>query len=284
MRVKLEQFLTLDSKTTATIKVLESAVNSMDKPQISKASQACDKLKEVLAKNYVRRHDYTSLHRTGVQKNRLLDSFIICHLLISACVNALTSGVRAVPADVSATELDQAIENRKTSYDEIKRTAETIAKAGKYLSILNILLDIDSRCSLDESANVTYFLTRECYKANKLEHSRLMEDVIDRLDILEIKPKSPAHIYRQVLLVGPDGALKGDLDLVVLSSCGLWHIIEAKTGQKRNTGRMRHRARRCLRYHYDFLRRELGISPELTCVYRANGSDKFKWFRYEKPA
>jgi hypothetical protein len=103
------------------------------------------------------------------------------------------------------------------------------------------------------------------------------------LDILDIKPKSPAHIYRQVLLVGSDGVSEGDLDLVVLSDSNVWNIIEAKTGEKKNTGRMRHRARRRLRHHHDFLGQELGISPELICVYRANGYSEFKWFYCEKP-
>lgn len=284
MKVKQEKFLTLDSEITATVEVLASAINSMDSLQISKASKASDKLKEVLSKNYVRRHHYTSLHRSGVQKNKLLDSFIVRHLLINASVNALTSGIRARPTDESATELCSAIENRKTSYDDIENIAEAVANFGKYQQLLNILLDIGNRYSLNQSTHITYFLTRQCYKVNKQEHSRLIEDAIDRLDILEIKPKSPAHIYRQVLLIGTDGDSKGDLDLVVLSDCGLWYIIEAKTGKKKNAGRMRHKARRCLRHHYDFLSRELGISPELTCVYRANGSNKFKWFRYEKPA
>ena len=97
-------------------------------------------------------------------------------------------------SDESATELCSAIENRKTSYDDIEKIAEAVANSGKYQQLLNILLDIGNRYSLNQSAHITYFLTRQCYKVNKLEHSRLIEDAMDRLDILEIKPKSPAHI------------------------------------------------------------------------------------------
>ena len=94
MKVKLEQFLTLDFEITEAVEVLASAVNSMDRLQISRASKARDKFKEVLSKNYVRRHHYTSLHRGSVQKNRLLDSFVVRHFLINATVGTLVAGIR----------------------------------------------------------------------------------------------------------------------------------------------------------------------------------------------
>jgi len=284
MKVNLEQFSAIDSETIKTIETLASAINSMDKLQIANALRAHDELKEALANNVVRRRKYTSLPRVCIQKNRLLDSYIIRYLLIGACVNSLTAGVGAKPEGGFATELSCAIENKKTGYDEIEKIAESIAKTGKYQLILDILLDLGNRYSLNLSGDITYFLIGECYKANKGEHGRLLEDIVDRLGALEIEPKSPDHIYRQVLLVGTDGTSKGDIDLVVLSNLGVWHIIEAKTGQKKNTGRMRQKARRCLRHQYSFLRQNLGISPELICVYRTNGSNKFKWFRCKKPS
>ena len=95
MKVKLEQFLAVDSATKTTIEALALAVNRMDRPRISNALRASDKLKEVLANNFVRRRKYTSLCRGCVQKNRLPDSYIVHHFLIGACVNTLATGIAA---------------------------------------------------------------------------------------------------------------------------------------------------------------------------------------------
>ena len=86
VKLELEKFLALDSETTMAIKTLESAVDSMSRSEISNAIEANERLRGSLAKNIVRRRDYTSLHRISIQKKRLLDSYIIRHLLINVCV------------------------------------------------------------------------------------------------------------------------------------------------------------------------------------------------------
>lgn len=256
----------------------------MNELHISNVLISYNQLKKALAKNIVRRRTYTSLHRGHIQRNRLLDSYIIRHLLIGACVNSLANSISVEPVDEAVAEFRSVIENKKAGYSEIEQIAETITKTGRYQPVLDVLLDIGNRYSLNQSEAITYFLATEGHNAKKTEHARLIEDVIDRLYTLEIEPKSPDHVYRQVLLTDVNGASIGDIDLAVLSNSDVWHIIEAKTGKKKNTGRMRNRAKRCLRYQYNFLRDKLGILPELTCVYRTNGSNKFNWFRYEKPA
>lgn len=282
MRVELKQFLALDSKTATAIKTLESAICSLDRFQISNAQRACEKLKESLADNVVRRHDYTSLCRTSIRKNRLLDNYIVCYLLIRACVDALTVGVNRERIGKPTIGLDFAIENRKTTYHEIEKKALILAKAGGYQFVLDILQEMSHRYSLNQSKDVLYFMIGECNKANNGEHARLVEDVIDGLDTLGIEPKSPGHIYKQVLLIDSEGLSVGDIDLAVLSRSNVWHIIEAKTGKKKNLKMMRVRAKRCLRHQCSYLKEKLGIPLKLIGVYRSNGAKKFDWFRCQE--
>lgn len=280
MRSTLEGFLALDPVARKAVRKLALAVNTPDRRHILNAQAASLKFHESLAHNIVRRRDYTSLHRVFVGKNRLVDSFIVRHLLVKACVSVLTDGdIKRV--DELATELDAALKNRKAAYSEIENIAANLAREGKYKGILDILRRIENSFRLDQPEEILYFMMNEQNKARGDAHSRLMEDIITQLDILKIRPKSPDYIYKQILLIDSDGDCITDIDLAVLSDSGTWYILEAKTGKSKNLGVMRQRARRRLIQAVNFLYEKFNMQPKLIGVCRCNRAKEFEWFPVE---